>query len=418
MQKNKTSRENIVQLRKGNGTMIIKNVQIFRENKTFTRGDLIIHEGKFADIAKETEEITDGHGWYAIPGLIDIHFHGCAGYDFCDGTQEALEKISAYEASVGVTGICPASMTIEESRLYQAMKNAGEYTYHGGAKLQGIHMEGPFISEKKKGAQAAENIRTCDLKLYRRLQEASGGQIRIVDIAPETEAAMPFIAAVKDEVVIALAHTTADYDTATEAFASGASHVTHLFNAMPPFHHRDPGVIGAAADTKECRVELICDGIHVHPSMVRAAFSLFGPDRIILISDSMRAAGLADGQYTLGGQDVHVQGKLATLNDGTIAGSVTNLMDCVQTAVKKMGIPLADAVACATINPAKEIGIYDHCGSITPGKDADLVLLDENLRVRAVYIDGIFVCPSITTHDSYNESKYSEYDPPDSATRK
>lgn len=378
-----------MQLRKGNRIMIIKNVQIFRENKTFTTGDIIIHEGKFADTAKEKEEITEGYGWYAMPGLIDIHFHGCAGYDFCDGTEEALEKMSAYEASVGVTSICPASMTIEEPKLHQAMKNAEEYTYHGGAKLQGIHMEGPFISEKKKGAQAAENIRTCDLKLYQRLQTASGGQIRIVDVAPETEAAMPFIAAVKDEVVISLAHTTADYDTAKEAFASGASHVTHLFNAMPPFHHRDPGVIGAAADTKECRVELICDGIHVHPAMVRAAFSLFGSDRIILISDSMRAAGLADGQYTLGGQDVHVEGKLATLDDGTIAGSVTNLMSCVQTAVKKMGIPLVDAVACATVNPAKEIGIYERCGSITPGKDADLVLMDENLQVRAVYIDGI-----------------------------
>ena len=369
--------------------MIIRNVQIFSENRTFTQGDIIVYNGKFAETSLQNEEIIDGHGWYAIPGLIDIHFHGCAGYDFCDGTEEALEKISAYEASVGVTGICPASMTIEESKLYQAMKNAGEYPGHGGAKIEGIHMEGPFISEKKKGAQAAENIRTCDLKLYQRLQEASGGQIRIVDIAPETVGAMPFIAAVKDEVVISLAHTTADYDTAMEAFSSGASHVTHLFNAMLPFHHRDPGVIGAAADTDECRVELICDGIHVHPAMVRAAFSLFGPDRIILISDSMRAAGLADGWYTLGGQDVHVQGKLATLNDGTIAGSVTNLMACVQTAVKQMGIPLADAVACATVNPAKEIGIYDHCGSIASGKDADLVLLDENLQVRAVYINGI-----------------------------
>ena len=207
--------------------MIIRNVQIFSENRTFTQGDIIVYNGKFAETSLQNEEIIDGHGWYAIPGLIDIHFHGCAGYDFCDGTEEALEKISAYEASVGVTGICPASMTIEESKLYQAMKNAGEYTGHGGAKFEGIHMEGPFISEKKKGAQAAENIRTCDLELYQRLQEASGGQIRIVDIAPETVGAMPFIAAVKDEVVISLAHTTADYDTAMEAFPSGASHVTH-----------------------------------------------------------------------------------------------------------------------------------------------------------------------------------------------
>ena len=370
--------------------MIIRNVQIFSENRTFTQGDIIVYNGKFAETSLQNEEIIDGHGWYAIPGLIDIHFHGCAGYDFCDGTEEALEKISAYEASVGVTGICPASMTIEESKLYQAMKNAGEYTGHGGAKFEGIHMEGPFISEKKKGAQAAENIRTCDLELYQRLQEASGGQIRIVDIAPETVGAMPFIAAVKDEVVISLAHTTADYDTAMEAFSSGASHVTHLFNAMPPFHHRDPGVIGAAADTDECRVELICDGIHVHPAMVRAAFSLFGPDRIILISDSMRATGMPDGQYTLGGLAVNVAGNRATLvSDGALAGSATNLMDCVRIAVKEMGIPLETAVACATMNPAKSLGEYERYGSIAAGKKANVVLLDEELNVKKVLIGDV-----------------------------
>ncbi len=368
--------------------MIIKNVQIFQENKTFTPGDIIIHEGKFEDTVHENEAITDGHGWYAIPGLIDIHFHGCAGYDFCDGTREALDKISAYEASVGVTSICPASMTIAESQLYQAMKNAGEYTCSGGAKFRGIHMEGPFISEKKKGAQAAENIRTCDLKLYHSLQEASGNRIRIVDVAPETEGAMSFIEAVKDDVLVSLAHSAATYDTAREAFRRGARHVTHLFNGMSPFHHRDPGIVGAAADSQNCRAELICDSIHVHPAMVRAAFTLFGSDRIILISDSMRATGLADGQYTLGGQNVCVQGKLATLSDGTIAGSVTSLMGCLQNIVKTMDIPLADAVACSTINPAKEINIYDHCGSITPGKEADLVLLDHDLQVRAVYING------------------------------
>jgi N-acetylglucosamine-6-phosphate deacetylase len=199
---------------------------------------------------------------------------------------------------------------------------------------------------------------------------------------------MAFIDAVKDEVVLSLAHTMADYDTAREAFLRGASHVTHLYNAMPPLHHRNPGVIGAARDAENCRVELICDGIHLHPSTVRATFAMFGADRIILISDSMRAAGLSDGQYTLGGQDVSVCGPRAVLADGTIAGSVTNLMACLRTAVRKMGIPLADAVTCATMNPAKEIGIYDFCGSITPGKVADLVLLDKDLNVQAVYLNG------------------------------
>ena len=226
------------------------------------------------------------------------------------------------------------------------------------------------------------------MECQRKLQEESGGLIRLVDIAPETEGAMEFIDQVKDETVISIAHTTADYDTASEALARGASHVTHLYNAMPPLNHRDPGVIGAARDAENCHVELICDGIHIHPAVVRATFEMFGAERVILISDSMRATGLTDGEYTLGGQDVYVKGAKATLADGTIAGSATNLMGCLRRAVLDMEIPLETAVGCATANPAREIGIYDRCGSITPGKDADLVLLDKDLQVKAVYING------------------------------
>ena len=212
--------------------------------------------------------------------------------------------------------------------------------------------------------------------------------IKLVHIAPENEGAMEFIEEMKDDVVISIAHTVADYDTAAKALELGASHVTHLYNAMPPFSHRAPGVIGAARDDEKCHVELICDGVHIHPSVVRATFAMFGRDRVILISDSMRATGLTDGQYTLGGQDVFVKGPLATLADGTIAGSATNLMGCLKVAVQKMGIPLEDAVGCATANPAKEIGIYDRCGSISEGKDADFVLLDADLNVKAVYVNG------------------------------
>ena len=168
---------------------------------------------------------------------------------------------------------------------------------------------------------------------------------------------MEFIDAVKDEVVVSIAHTMADYDTAMEALERGASHATHLYNAMPPLNHREPGVIGAARDTEKCHAEIICDGVHIHPAVVRATFEMFGAERMILISDSMRATGLTDGQYTLGGQDVFVKGPKATLADGTIAGSATNLMDCMKVAVKEMGIPLEDAIACATMNPAREIAL-------------------------------------------------------------
>lgn len=259
----------------------------------------------------------------------------------------------------------------------------------GHASLVGINMEGPFISAEKKGAQAAAYIRLCDAGLFRRLQKASGNLIKLVDIAPETEGALDFIDALKDEVTISLAHSAANYDIALEAYKRGARHVTHLYNAMPPFTHRAPGIVGAALDSPQCMAELICDGVHIHPSTVRAAFRMFGDDRLILISDSMRAAGMKDGSYTLGGQAVSVKGKFATLvSDGTLAGSVTNLMDCMRTAVKEMQLPLESMVACATANPAKAIGIYDRYGSISAGKIANLVLLDHDLNIKRIIING------------------------------
>ena len=314
--------------------MIIKNVKVFTEDKTFEPGAIGIENGIFKNNLFDSGEIIDGEGCYAIPGLIDVHFHGCMGYDFCDGTKEAIEKIAEYEASQGVTTIVPATMTLSEEELMKIMANGGTYeNKEGAAVLAGINMEGPFICSKKKGAQAATHIHKPDVAMFRRLQEAANGLIRLVDIAPEVEGAMEFISELKDEVHISFAHTTADYDTAKTGYALGACHATHLYNAMPPFTHREPGVIGAARDSEHCMVELICDGIHIHPSVVRATFQMFGNDRVVLVSDSMRACGLSDGDYTLGGQDVKVVGKLATLkSDGAIAGSVTNLMDCMRTA--------------------------------------------------------------------------------------
>ncbi|MCI8292428.1 MAG: N-acetylglucosamine-6-phosphate deacetylase [Hespellia sp.] len=378
--------------------MLIENVQVFQENCTFMPGKIRIEDGKFAESENISvqEERVDGEGCYAIPGLVDLHFHGCVGHDLCDASEEGIQKMAQYEATVGVTSICPATMTLPEEVLHQIMSVAGRYKTKAEskqprfeAKLAGVHMEGPFLSAARKGAQAAEHIRKCDIQLFRTLQSASQGMIKLVDVAPEESGAFEFIEQMREEVVISLAHTEADYETASRAFAKGASHVAHLFNAMPPLNHRNPGVIGAARDASHCHVELICDGVHVHPSMVRAAFSMFGPERMILISDSMRATGLNDGWYTLGGQDVCVTGKKAVLRDGTIAGSVTDLMGCLRTAVLDMGISLENAVACATMNPAKEIGIFSKCGSISVGKDADLVLLDQELNVKAVYVNGI-----------------------------
>lgn len=371
--------------------MLIKNVQVYTEDKEFKTGEIVINDGLFAAGENKDNEVLDGEGCYAIPGMIDIHFHGCKGYDFCDGSKEAIEEIAKYEASVGVTAISPATMTLPLETLDEILSTAAQYKSeeHEGADLIGINMEGPFISKVKKGAQDATYIIPCDAETLRRFQKAAEGLVKYIGVAAEEDGAMEFIEEVKDEITVSLAHTNADYKTAKEAYDCGASHATHLYNAMPAFSHREPGVIGAVADSSHVMAELICDGVHIHPATVRTTFKMLGADRIIFISDSMRATGMPDGLYTLGGLEVNVEGNKATLvSDGALAGSATNLLDCMKTAVKKMGIRLEDAVACATVNPAKSLGEYDKYGSITPGKKGNVVLLDKELNLKAVIKDG------------------------------
>lgn len=380
--------------------MIIKNVKVYQEDQTFKEGEICIRDGVFvgnAD-AQEGEEILDGEGCYAIPGMIDLHFHGCMGYDFCDGTKEAIREIARYEASIGVTAIAPATMTLPVPELEHILSVAAAYrkkteaekaAAYNEADLVGVNMEGPFISKAKKGAQDERNIIPCDAEIFRGFQRAADGLVSFIGIAPEEPGAITFVHEVKDEVNVSLAHTNSDYAHAMAAFEAGANHAVHLYNAMPPFSHRAPGVVGAVSDSEQVMAELICDGVHVDPAVVRATFKMLGADRMILISDSMRAAGMPDGQYTLGGLDVKVLGNHATLvSDGALAGSVTTLPDCMRIAVKQMGIPLETAVACATANPARSLGIYEQYGSITPGKHGNVVLLDEELRLKGVMKDG------------------------------
>lgn len=389
--------------------MLIKNVKVYTEDWRFEEGEIVIRDGIFERVNFKTDKeeaegngenmpdvaedvIVDGEGCFAIPGLIDLHFHGCMGDDFCDGTKEAIERIAAYEASIGVTAIAPATMTLPVEELVDILKVAAEYKKEAtkGADLIGINMEGPFISPAKKGAQDERNIIPCDAEVCRRFLDASEGLVKFVGIAPEeSEKSIEFIEQMKDKVNISLAHTNADYDTAKAAFDAGANHAVHLYNAMPAFTHRAPGVVGAVADCEHVMAEIICDGVHIHPAAVRATFRMMGEERMILISDSMRATGMPDGQYTLGGLDVNVVGNRATLvSDGALAGSATNLMDCMRTAVKKMGIPFETAVACATMNPAKSLGEYENYGSITEGKKANVVLLDDELNLKMVIKDG------------------------------
>ena len=390
--------------------MVLKNVLIYTQEKEFKAGTVWIEGDRIEQIwldehidcrkkTKEYEsECIDGNGAYLIPGMIDIHTHGCKGYDFCDGTIEAVREMAEYLATIGVTTFAPATMTLPVEQLEQVLRNGAKFVREKQqgkleicADLAGINMEGPFISSLKKGAQEEAYIIPASVELFEQLQQAANGLIRYVGIAPEECDAMEFVRRVQKSAKVSIAHSNADYETAMKAFRAGVRHVTHLYNAMPELKHREPGIVGAVTDCRQVEAELICDGVHIHPAVIRATFAMLGAERIIMISDSMRAAGMPDGDYELGGQKVSVQGRLARLEDGTIAGSVTSLPDCFRYAVREAGVPLEEAVACVTINPARSLGIDREYGSIALGRKADLVLLGRELEVLMVVKDGCMV---------------------------
>lgn len=365
--------------------MIIKRGKVFQEDGNFLEQAIYINDHRLVDKAEYQYdgEVIDAEGLLVLPGLVDIHSHGAAGEDFSDGNPEGLKKILQYEKRCGITSYCPTSMTFPKERLRQIFASIKGAQTEDGATVVGINMEGPFLDPAKKGAHVEKWIAAPDVAFVRELNQDADGLVRLVTLAPNMDGAEEFIKEMHEEVCISLGHTAADYDCASRAMKLGAHHVTHLYNAMQPFRHRAPGLIGAAMDDPECMVELICDGYHIHPSAIRAAFRMFGPERVILISDSMRATGMENGTYELGGQEVTVQDRKAVLKDGTLAGSATNLYGCMCKAVE-FGIPLEQAIMAATANPARSIGIFDRVGSIRIGKQADLLLVSENLELKRV----------------------------------
>lgn len=371
--------------------MIIRNAKVYTPQHTFAVQDLVIRNGRIVPQAKAEpgEQVIDADGLYALPGLVDIHFHGAVGHDFCDADPEGLQAIADFEASKGVLAICPATMTFSEEILNGIMDVAAAHKNERGADLVGINMEGPYISPKKVGAQNPKYVMAADAGMFRRLNERSGGLIKLVDVAPEEPGNLDFIKECSKEVCISIAHTCTDYDTAKAAFAAGANHMTHLYNAMPGINHREPGPIIAALEDG-AMVELITDGVHIHPAVVRFTFNTFGDDHVVLIADSMMACGLPDGAYSLGGQAVTVRGPRATLTEhpDTIAGSATCLYDCMRHAVRKMGVPLESAVRAASENPARCIGIEEDYGSLAEGRIGNVILADADLNIRTVIRHG------------------------------
>jgi N-acetylglucosamine-6-phosphate deacetylase len=290
-----------------------------------------------------------------------------------------------YYAAHGVTSFLATTMTLPEAVLTPAMHAIRDFKRDRGAKCAGVHLEGPFLSFAKRGAQAAENLHLPDAALFDRLNEASGGQVRLVTVACEEEGAMEFISHVSRTATVSLGHTSCSYDQAMEAFARGASHATHLFNGMEGLHHRKPGIVAAAMDAG-ASVELICDGLHIHPAVIRMVHRLYGR-KLNLISDSLRCAGMPDGDYMLGGQPITMKGGKATLTGtDTLAGSSISVLDAVRNVVR-FGLPLADAVYAATTAPAQAVGLAD-VGVLRAGAAADLVVLDQDLKLLAVYVDG------------------------------
>ena len=373
--------------------MFYKNARIFASDFQFHQGAFEVIDGKFGQVLPDSvpSDAVDLGGATVIPGLVDVHSHGNCGCDFSDGDYEGLKTMAAYYASAGITSFAPASMTLPYGLLKKAFANAAKLADErlaGLSVLRGIHMEGPYFSHKKRGAQNPEYLQVPDFEAFLTLQKSCRDLIKIVDIAPELPGAMDFIQKASALCTVSVAHTDACYEQATAAFEAGATHLTHLYNAMPGIHHREPGVIPAAAENKAVRAELICDGLHVHPAAVRLAFSLFGRERMILISDSGRCCGMEDGsKFSLGGQEAQLLGGVARLADGTIACSAANLYDCMTNAIR-FGVREEDAVRAATFNPACAIGAEEIVGSIQAGKRADFLVCSPDYCEKQVFLAG------------------------------
>ena len=366
--------------------MLLKNCTFFNEEFEKEFGDIKIEDGKITEIGFIDGDGTDMNGRIILPGFVDIHIHGGGGGDFSDGTAEAFDRISTELAKHGVTSFCGTTMTLPQEKLKAIVSTAANYSAPK-SKLEGINLEGPYIALGKKGAQNAEYVRACSLDELGELTKINGN-IKLITIAPEASDSEEFIKTASEKMTVSIGHSEANEDECRKAIACGIKHATHLYNAMTPQTHRSAGIVGAALDSS-ITCELICDGAHICPTVLRNTFKLLGEDRACVISDSMRAAGLGTGEFELGGQTVYVGENdcVARLADGTIAASITNLFDEFRNLLS-YGIDFKTALKSCTINPARVIGEDGKIGSIAVGKCADLIVTDDELNIKEVYING------------------------------
>jgi N-acetylglucosamine-6-phosphate deacetylase len=379
---------------------LIKNIKLITPDQVLTDFCVVVNEGKITNIdldkninMKSMHVIIDGKGNYLSPGFIDIHNHGNSGYDFMDATEEAIEKIGQFHLQNGVTSYLGTVLTQSYENIIKAVDNIANYKNKENlSQILGIHLEGPFFSISKKGAQPKEFIKEPDLDFINNIVTISNNKLKMISLAPERVGALELISKIKENfITVAMAHTDSTYDEAMEGIAYGATVATHLYNGMRNFTHREPGIVGASMSDERVFCELIYDRIHLHDAAVKIAMKLKGPDKTILVSDAMRAAGLEDGEYELGGQKVTVKEGAARLEDGSLAGSTLNLRKAVYNMVKYLKTPVCEAVRMASLSPAKAICVDKHKGSIEVGKDADMILFDDDINIRTVIVAGKIV---------------------------
>jgi len=371
--------------------MLITGGKVLNDEFKFIDADVLIKDDKIEKIGNIQGEVTiNADGCFVVPGFIDTHMHAAVGKTFIDFDDDTYEKVASFEAKNGTTSLVPAISAAPKEKLLSCveyMKECTKTEKDGCARIFGMHMEGPFFAEKYKGAHLPENIRDTDVNEFKEYVAAAEGCIKIITLAPELPGADDVIKeAVKENVCVSIGHTNATYEEALHAIEVGAAQGTHLFNAMSPMSHRAPGTVGAML-LSNARVELICDFFHVHKDVVKMVYDIKGADNINMITDSEVGTGFPDGEYQVNGRKIIIKDRKTYTSDGTIAGGTSCMIDGIRNLVS-IGIPLEDACKMASKNPALTVGIYDKTGSLTAGKIADIVILDENYNIKNVILRG------------------------------